>query len=127
MLRKALTRELQMLADAEGDSVSSNGVVYRRHQAGTVTYHSLVGPLRVRRWTYRAKGVRNGPTIVALDADAKLVSRSTPAFSYAIARGFACVPSRQLQRDLIAAGPCTPSRSTPERIPPARFDFHLPV
>lgn len=116
ILRVVLTRELQAIADAEGPVVSGGGVEYRRHQRGTVTYHSLVGPLRVTRWTYRARGVRNGPTVVALDARAKLLSRATPALSYAIARGFACVPSRQLERDLLASARQPRSRSTLERM-----------
>jgi hypothetical protein len=116
IVRRALEAELQRLADAEGNEVHGNGSTYRRHQPGTIAYHSLVGTLRVRRWSYRQRGTHNGPTLVPLDQRAGIRERATPALSYAVARGYGCAPSRQLEADLHAAARHPPSRSTIERM-----------
>ena len=63
VVRRCLKQELQRRADEVGDEVEVKGRRYRKHQPGTAIYHSLCGPLRIRRWTYRQVGVRNGPTI----------------------------------------------------------------
>jgi hypothetical protein len=44
-----------------------NGVRYRQHALGVAKYRSLCGPLRVRRFSYRSVGVRNGKTCIPLD------------------------------------------------------------
>src|SRR5262245_17001026 len=66
-VRRALQQDLQAIADSHADEVVARGVCYRRHQPGTIKYHSLCGPLEVTRATYRQVGVHNGPTIVPLD------------------------------------------------------------
>lgn len=116
IVRRALEAKLQQLADAEGPIVHGNGSTYRRHQPGRVVIHSLAGPLRIHRWTYRQCGVHNGPILVPLDQRAGLRERATPALSFAVARGYACAPSRQLEADLHAAARRPPSRSTLERM-----------
>ena len=77
------------IADRHGGQVAVDGVVYQRHEPGTVRYFTLCGPLDIARWTYRAIGVRNGPTIVPLELDAGLVERTTPALGFWIALGYA--------------------------------------
>jgi hypothetical protein len=42
--RELLTATLQATADTQPERVRIDGVVHVRHQAGTVTYHSLCGP-----------------------------------------------------------------------------------
>ena len=116
IVRRALEAQLQRIADAEGSTVQGNGATYRRHQPGRLTYHSLAGPLRIERWTYRQCGTHNGPIIVPLDQRAGLRERATPALSFAVARGYGCAPSRQLEADLHAAARRPPSRSTLERM-----------
>ena len=39
-VRRLLERELQRLADSEGDEIEYDGI-YRRHQPGEAKYHSL--------------------------------------------------------------------------------------
>jgi hypothetical protein len=53
---------------------------FRRHALGTVTYHSLVGPLVVQRHTYR-ECHRNGMTLVPLELSCGLMERMTPALA----------------------------------------------
>ena len=62
-----IKQELQFLADGVAERVVINGAEYRQHQAGTAVYWSLVGPVQVRRSTYRQVGVRNGATAVPLE------------------------------------------------------------
>lgn len=114
--RLFLQKRLQDMADELGDHVVINDQLHRRHQPGVVKYHSLVGPLQVRRDTYRKVGQRNGPTLVALDLDAGLMERATPALAYGIARGYAEGTSRESVKRLQAAHRKPPSRSTVERI-----------
>ena len=62
-----LALETTLQAVAHPDQVRVDGVLYERHHEGTVVYHSLCGPLEVRRATYREVGERNGPTVVPLE------------------------------------------------------------
>jgi hypothetical protein len=115
-VRRALEEHLQARATSSPAEMRIDGVVYRRHQPGEIGYHSLCGTLRVRRFTYRRQGERNGPTIVPLDLDAKLIERATPALAFAVAQGHAKSPSRDVEQDLVAAHRRPPSRSTIDRL-----------
>ena len=115
-VRQLLERELQAIADAQGDQVRIDGQLHRRHSTGDVTYHSLCGPLSIRRSTYRLVGVRNGPTRVPVDLIARLAEHTTPALAFSIAQGYAKAPMRSLDEDLRAAHRVPPSRSTLERV-----------
>ncbi len=86
---------------------------YRRHTRGTVTYHSLVGALKVHRSTYRE--FRDGPTHVPLELQAGLMERMTPAMAKSVALWFAELPSRQGERLMQACAMVPPSRSTLDR------------
>ncbi len=44
-----LEEKLQELADELGDEVLVDGVLYRRHEPGSVTYHSPCGGMPVHR------------------------------------------------------------------------------
>jgi hypothetical protein len=114
-LRRMLERELQRIADRESDVVEYDGR-YRRHQVGHAKYHSLCGPLQVRRWTYRRVGERNGPTVVPLELRAGLMENATPALAKAIAFGYAKAPIRSVLDDLRAAQRLPPSYATLSRI-----------
>lgn len=115
-VRRALEELLQELANVEDEELELGTESYRRHQPGNAKYHSLCGPLHVRRWTYRATGVRNGPTIVPLELRAGLIENATPALAYAVAHGYAKAPMRSVRRDFEAAHRCPPSRATLERM-----------
>jgi hypothetical protein len=115
-IRRVLEAALQRSADRDAASVTLGVETYRRHEVGTVKYHSLCGPLVVKRATYRRVGVRNGPTIVPLELREGLIERATPAFAYVIARGYAKDPTRSVRSDLIAAHRQPPSRATLERM-----------
>jgi len=115
-IRRLLESDLQRLANAEPDDVHHDVHRYRRHQPGEVKYHSLCGALHVRRWTYRAVGVRNGPTIVPLELRAGLIENATPALAYSVAQGYAKAPIRSVKQDLHAAHRAPPSRATLERM-----------
>lgn len=110
--RRLLEGQLQRLADGELGEIHHGLHCYKPHQAGDVKYHSLCGPLHVRRWTYRATGMRNGPTIVPLELRAGLIENATPALAYAIAQGYAKQPIRSVQQDLHAACRRPPSYAT---------------
>lgn len=114
--RRHLENQLQKLADRQPSSFRFNCQHYKAHQSGTVCYHSLCGPVEVRRWTYRAEGIRNGPTLVPLDIVAGIVERTTPAFGYYLAQGYAQMNSREMCADLKAAHRRPPSRSCTEMI-----------
>lgn len=114
--RLLLEATLQATADAQPERVEIVGVVYARHQPGTVTYHSLCGPLTVRRATYREAGVRNGPTVVPLELAAGLIERATPALAYRVALGYAQGPGRHAETQMHADHRQPPSRSTLERV-----------
>ena len=115
-LRRTLEEELQRRADDLGEELLVDGKLCRRHEPGTVTYHSLCGPLEVRRYTYREQGVRNGPTVVPLEIAAGLLHRATPALASAVGLGYADRTTRALAEDFQAAGRVPPSRSTLERM-----------
>jgi len=115
-VRQLLERELQAIADGQSDRVRIDGQLHRRHSTGDVTYHSLCGPLSIRRSTYRLAGVRNGPTRVPVELIARLAEHTTPALAYSIAQGYAKAPMRSLDEDLRAAHRVPPSRSTLERV-----------
>ena len=84
-----LEAELQATADAHPGRVRIEGIEYARHQEATVTYHSLCGPLAVRRATYREVGEHNGATVVPLERAAGLIEGATPALAYRVALGYA--------------------------------------
>ena len=116
-VRRALQTFLEELASQDDETEIHFGTeVYGRHQPGEMKYHSLCGPLNVRRWTYRMKGVRNGPTIVPLELRAGMIEHATPALAYAVAHGYADAPIRSVRRALEAAHRAPPSRATLERM-----------
>ncbi len=53
----ASCRKLQELTDEFGDEVLVDDVLFRRHEPGSVTYHSLCGGLPVHRDSYRQVGI----------------------------------------------------------------------
>jgi hypothetical protein len=114
--RGCLERRLGGIGDRYGDEIAIGGKRYRRHQLGRVGYHSLCGEVSIERWTYRQIGVRNGPTVVAVDLAAGLLQGATPAMAFAVAQGFARMPSRHLEEEMRALHRCPPSRSTLERL-----------
>jgi hypothetical protein len=114
--RRMLEAELQATADGHPDRVRIEGVEYARHQEGAVTYHSLCGPLTVRRATYREVGVHNGPTVVPLELAAGLIEGATPALAYRVALGAAQGPGRHAEEQMHADHREPPSRSTLERL-----------
>jgi hypothetical protein len=115
-VRIGLEVELQAIADDQGEELTVDGAPYKVHEPGTVEYHSLCGPLSVRRSTYRRVGERNGPTVVPLDLAAGLVERSTPALAHSVALGYAKHDLRSHGEDLVAAHRIPPSRTTLERV-----------
>ena len=115
-LRELLREELQAMSDSFGDELLVNGVPYKRHEPGTDTYHSLCGPLQVRRPSYRRTGVHNGPIVIALELAAGLVEGATPALAYSVAHGYAQHDMRAHLETLEAAHRVPPSRTTLERI-----------
>jgi hypothetical protein len=124
--RRKLEKKLQTVADGFAPRLAidhandwhglreDTAAAYRRHCPGVVTYHSLVGPLRVRRYTYRECG-RHGPTHVPLDLAAGLMERMTPALARCVALGYAHMPLRTCEELMIASGLRPPSRSTLDR------------
>jgi hypothetical protein len=115
-VRENLEEELQAIADEHADELFVDDALYRRHQCGTVVYHSLCGPLEVERWTYRRVGERNGPTVVPLELEAGLMERATPAMAHRVCRGHGRGGSRDLEADLRSSHRCPPSRTTLERM-----------
>ena len=114
--RIVFARRLQKLADSYGDRITVDGHEHVVHQPGTVTYHSLNGPLVVTRATYRETGVHNGATVVPLELEAGLIEHATPALAKAVALGYAKHELRSVAEDLAAAHRSPPSRATLERI-----------
>lgn len=114
--RLALEAALQHAADALPARVQIAGLVYQRHQEGTVAYHSLCGSLHVRRATYRQPGVRNGPTVVPVDVATGVIEGATPALAYRVALGYAQGPGRHAEEQMHADHRRPPSRSTLERL-----------
>jgi hypothetical protein len=116
-VRQMLQADLEeMVMELDADMLEVDGRPYVRHQPGTVTYHSLCGPLAIDRHTYRDAQVRNGPTVVPLELAAGLVERATPALAFALIRDYAISDSRETEEQLRAAARIPPSRSTIERV-----------
>ena len=111
-------RELQELADRfnECEEVVVEGALYRKHRDGTVAYHGLCGSMSAYRWTFRAVGVHNGPTIVPLELAAGLVERATPALAAALLSGYGAKPPREVERSMHADFREPPSRRATDRI-----------
>jgi len=115
--RQFFEQTLQEMADGYDDDLLIDGVRYKRsHKPGQGNYHSLCGPLKVRRATYRLVGERNGPTVVPLELEAGLVEHATRALSYSIILDYANGTSREYIESMSAAHRQVPSRSTVERI-----------
>jgi hypothetical protein len=114
--RVELEAALQTTADAQPDRVQIDGTVYVRHAGGAAEYHSLCGPLHVRRATYRQTGARNGPTVVPLELAMGLIEGATPALAYRVALGYAQGPGRRAEEQMHADHRRPPSRSTLERL-----------
>jgi hypothetical protein len=114
--RLALEATLQATTAAHPDQVRVEGVVYERHHEGTAVYHSLCGPLEIRRATYREVGERNGPTVVPLELATGLIEGATPALAYRVALGYAQGPGRHAEEQMQADHRRPPSRSTLERL-----------
>jgi hypothetical protein len=116
LVRRWIELDLGRVADAFGDEVLVDGQRYRRHDDGTLSYHTLVGAVDVRRASYRQVGVHNGPTVVPLELRAGLVENATPALAFSVTQGFAERPLRHYEVEMQAAHRAVPSRSTLERI-----------
>lgn len=118
VVRGDLVRALERTVEEQEqhDELMIDGERYHRHRDGSARYHSLVGPLDVRRPTYRKSGERNGPTAVPLELAAGLVESATPAMAVRVAHGHGESGSRALERQLLASGRLPPSRSTLESI-----------
>lgn len=126
IVRRELERKLQSIADSFPDGLridhnndwhgwrEGTAFDYRKHLDGIVTYHSLVGGLRITRFTYR-EHYRNAPTYVPLELEAGLMEHMTPCLAQCVTRGFADLPMRRFEPLLVAAGRKPPSRSTLER------------
>jgi hypothetical protein len=124
--RRELERKLQAIADRHGPVLridhnndwhgwrDETAHEYRRHLPGKVTYHSLVGGLIVRRYTYR-ECYRNGGTYVPLELETGLMEHMTPGLARYVALGFSQLPVRQVEAMLRASGRRPPSRSTLDR------------
>ncbi len=92
-----------------------NDCLFKRHEPGEVRYFSLCGELKVRRFTYRRRDIRNSHTVVPLELEAGLMHGLTPALARGLALGYAKGPVRSYVEDLEAAFRQPPSRSTLER------------
>jgi hypothetical protein len=114
--RARLAATLQATAAAHPERVRVEDIEYVRHHEGTVTYHSLCGPLIVRRATYREVGEHHGPTLVPLELAAGLIEGATPALAYRVALGYAQGPGRHAEEQMHADHREPPSRSTLERL-----------
>jgi hypothetical protein len=114
--RLALKGRLQTLAESFAEDLLVDGKEYHRHQEGTDVYHSLCGPLEVRRSSYRKSDERNGPTVIPLELAAGLVEGATPALSYSVALGYGHGELRGYAEGMLAAHRLLPSRSTLERL-----------
>lgn len=116
LVRQWIEHDLGEMAQRFGDEVSVDGQRYRRHADGTRQYHTLCGPVEVRRASYRQVGVHNGPTVVPLELRAGLRENATPALAFSVVQGFAERPLRHYQAEMAAAHRHVPSRSTLERM-----------
>jgi hypothetical protein len=130
--RVALEQDLQRIEDAlpAEVAVGSDQRIYREHQPGADTYPSLFGGLEVRRRSFREVGVRNGPTVIALELSAGLVEGATPAFAYNVAEGYGLHDIRKHQKVLASNHRHVPPRATLERLAgrlAARIDEQVPA
>lgn len=114
--RANLEADLQAIADAHSKELLVNGVLYRAHEVGSATYHSLSGALFVTRATYRKAASKDRQTVVPLELQAGIVERATPALGKCIGLGYAKGHMRGLEEDLHASHRLPPSRSTLERM-----------
>lgn len=115
--RRFVEQDLQRIADGhQATRLRIDDVLHTRHSIGNVTYHSLCGPVAIRRWVYRRRLRRNDVTAVPLELAAGLVERATPALAYRVALGYAQGPSRHCIQQLTASARQPPSRSTVERM-----------
>ena len=114
--RHFLEEELVSIADSHGEQVEVSGIIYQRHDPGTVRYYTLCGSVDIERCTYRQVGVHNGPTIVPMELEAGLVERATPALGYRVALGYSKDHMRSCEEDMKADHRRPPSRSTLERM-----------
>ena len=115
-VRRRLQAQLQEIADGHAAELRVDDIAYRQHEPGQVEYHTLVGKVEVRRWTYRRVGVRNSATIVPLELSTGIVHRATPALAYSVALGYAAGPMRHYEQQLKAAHRAPPPRATLERL-----------
>lgn len=115
-VRSLLENDLRTLSESFGEQVLIDGVLYKRHQPGNGTYHSLSGPLHVPRHSFRQVGIHNGPIVIALELEAGIIEGATPALAYNIAHGYARHDMRLHEEELETAHRQPPSRSTLERI-----------
>src|SRR5262245_13465018 len=116
LVRQWVEHDLGEMAQRFGAEVVVDGQRYRRHVEGTQTYHTLCGPVEVRRASYRQVGIHNGPTVVPLELRAGLRENATPALAFSVVQGFAERPLRHYQAEMTAAHRQVPSRSTLERM-----------
>lgn len=116
VVRQVLEQDLQQMADQQTEDILIDKKPYYQHTLGTAKYHSLCGPLKVSRFTYRPRGIHNGKTVVALELQAGLIHRATPAFAYDVAQGYAKLDMRSHQESLQAAHRVPPSRTTLEKL-----------
>ena len=114
--RLFLQDDLLAMVDRYGEHIEVEGACYKRHELGTVRYYTLCGTIDLERWTYRAMGVHNGPTVVPVDLEAGFVERTTPALGARIMLGYAKNHMRSAEEDMQADHRCPPSRSTLERV-----------
>jgi len=114
--RGLLEEDLQSLADGFAERLLVGGVEYKQHEPGTIQYHSLGGPIRVRRYSYRRVGVHNGATVVPLDLVTGLTEGATPALAYNVLHGYGQRDMRQHAASLAAAHRVPPPRATLERM-----------
>lgn len=88
--RVGLEYDLQRIEEALPDdiAVGSERRTYRVHQPGAAVHLFLFGELRVQRRTHREVGVRNGPTVVAVELLAGIIEGATPAFAFNVTQGY---------------------------------------
>lgn len=117
-VRQLLEADLQQMADEldQADELVIEDLRYRRHENGHGSYHSLCGPLRPHRYTFREVGKHNGATVVPLELKAGLIEGATPALAFDVAQGYAEHDMRKHLAGLGTAHRCPPSRTTLEHL-----------
>ena len=116
MVRQWMQCELSQIGARFEDEVRVDGRRYRRHASGLRRYHSLCGPVVVRRDSYRLVGMHDGPTVIPLEIEAGIHENATPALASSVLQGFATMPLRQYEDEMREAHRVVPARSTLERI-----------